>query len=288
MGAAYLISGNKGNYNVTLATAPTDIVAMINNGELDIACLPTNLAATLYNKSGGEIKLLALNTKGVLYILENGDSIKSVADLKGKTIYATGQASNPEYVLNYILTENGLKPGEDVKIEWRESDELATLMASGEVDVAMLPVPAATTVTVKNADVRYALDLTQEWDALDNGSGIYMGCVVVRAKFLEEYPIAVENFLFEYENSVNGMIGYIPALASGSDLSTISRLLVNTGIVGNDAIGAAALPKAGLCFISGAEMKTVIEGYYQVLFDYNPDSIGGALPGEDFYADLGK
>ena len=141
-------------------------------------------ASALYHKTGGNVQILALNTEGVLYILENGNTIQQMSDLKGKTIYANGQGANPEYVLNYLLRENGLTPGEDVTIEFRDADELATLMAAGEIDVCMLPVPNVTSVLMKNSDVRAALDLTEEWNALDNGSILTMGCVVVRLSLI--------------------------------------------------------------------------------------------------------
>jgi len=280
IGAAPLLDENNGEYNVTLAAAPTEISPLLISGELDIACISTNLAATLYNKTDGGVKLLALNTSGVLYILENGESVKSIADLKGKTIYATGQAANPEYILRYILSENGLDPDKDVTIEWRESDELSTLMASGQIDLAMLPVPAATAVTLKNGDVRYALDLTREWDALGADSGLYMGCVVVRTEFLEEHPYAVAAFMKKYAESVNIMINAASVSSAAFDPG---ELLVSTEIVASAAIGNAALPYAGLCYID-EDAQAEVEGYFKVLFDYDPSSIGGAVPGGDFYA----
>jgi len=167
MGAAKLLSDNDSgsaaaSYNVTLGSDPAnDIVPKLINGELDLAAIPTNLAAALYNRTGGEIQLLALNTLGVLHILENGESVHSLADLAGKTLYATGQGANPEYVLNYLLEQNGLTPGVDVTIEWKASDELTALMASGEAALGMLPVPAATSVMMQNQDVRDAIDLNK-------------------------------------------------------------------------------------------------------------------------------
>jgi len=288
MGAVFLledIEKNGYNYNVAIGSAPTEFTSMLVNGELDMAALPTNVAATLYNKTKGGVKLLMLNTRGVLYILEKGDSVQSVSDLAGKTIYATGQGANPEYVLNYILRENGLEPGVDVTIEWRDSDELATLMASGEVDLCMLPVPAATTVTVKNPDVRYALDLTREWDALNTGSELIMGCVVVRTEFYEEHPEAVREFMERYYNSVAGVMEFV--LPSGESNVDIGELLARHEIVGSAAIGNAALPYSNLCHIYGADMKTAIEGYYEVLYNSDPSSIGGAVPDDDFYCDAG-
>lgn len=262
------------NYAFTLAAAPTDLTAAVISGELDICALPTNVAANLYAKTNGEVKLLALNTLGVLYILENGESITDVASLAGKTIYATGQAANPEYVLNYILNENGLVPGEDVTIEFKDSDELSTLMAAGDIDVCMLPVPAVTAVLMKNPDLRIALDLTEEWDKVGGGSTLTMGCIVVNADFAEENPEAVAKFLEEYAASVNYVI---------DNPEEASEIVAKHEITGSAAVALAAIPDCNLVVISGADMKSAIEGYYEVLFAASPESIGGAVPGDDFY-----
>lgn len=171
-------------YEVTLGADPAnDIVPKLINGELDLAAVPTNLAASLYNKTQGGVKLLALNTLGVLHILENGESVHSMADLAGKTLYATGQGANPEYVLHYLLEQNGLTPGRDVTIEWKTSDELTTLMASGEIGLCMLPVPAATSVMLQNADVRDAVDLNDAWAGSGARGTFTMGCLVGRTEW---------------------------------------------------------------------------------------------------------
>lgn len=284
MGGVYVIDGAENDlyiesdncdcdYDITLAAAPTDLSTLLINGEMDIAAIATNLAATLYNKTEGGIQIIALNTKGVLYILENGESVQSVTDLKGKTIYATGQGANPEYVLNYILTSNGLTPGTDVTIEWRDSEELSTLMASGEIDLCMLPVPAATAVLMKNENVRSALDLTKEWEALGNGSELIMGCIVARTQFIEENPEAVEAFLAQYEDSSSRVLSDDNAAA----------LMAQYEIVGSEGIAKAAIPNANLCFIKGSDMQSAITGYFDVLFAADPTSIGGSLPGDDFF-----
>ena len=182
MGAAKLLADSDAgetvnHYEYAIGSDPsTDIVPKLNNGELDIAAVPTNLAATLYNKAGS-IRLLALNTLGVLHILENGDTVHSMADLAGKTIYSINQGTNTEYVLNYLLEESGLTPGEDVTIEWKTSEEVTALMASGGIDLCMLPVPAATSVMMQNADVRDAIDLNDVWQKMGAAGTFTMGCV---------------------------------------------------------------------------------------------------------------
>jgi len=261
------------DYEITLASAPAELAALLINGELDIAAMATNVAASLYNKTEGEIQIIALNTMGVLYILENGNSVQSVSNLSGKTIYATGQGANPEYILNYILNSKELIPGKDVFIEWRDSDELSTLIASGGINLCMLPVPAATAVQMKNDSIRTALNISEEWSSLEHDSSLIMGCIVARRDFINDNPEAVNAFLRQYEESVFKANTNYDAAA----------LMAHYEIVPNADIAKAAIPFANLCLISGADIRPAIEGYYEVLFAADPTSIGGSMPDEDFY-----
>lgn len=262
------------HYEVTLGSDPAnDIVPRLTNGELDIAAIPTNLAATLYNRTDGGIKLLALNTLGVLHILENGDTVNSLADLEGRTLYATGQGSNPEYVLNYLLEANGLDPAADVDIQWLASEELTTRMASGDIDLCMLPVPAATTVMMQNSDVRDAIDLNDAWTESGAQGTFTMGCLVARTEWLEDNSELVPGILEEYAASID---------YANSNPEEASALIEQYGIVPKAAVAQAAIPQANMVCVTGEDMKGIAD-YYQVLFDADPTSIGGAIPGEDFY-----
>ena len=262
------------HYEVTLGSDPAnDIVPRLTNGELDIAAIPTNLAATLYNRTDGGIKLLALNTLGVLHILENGDTVNSLADLEGRTLYATGQGSNPEYVLNYLLEANGLDPAADVDIQWLASEELTARMASGDIDLCMLPVPAATTVMMQNSDVRDAIDLNDAWTESGAQGTFTMGCLVARTEWLEDNSELVPGILTEYAASID----YV-----NSNPEEAAALIEQYGIVPKAAVAQAAIPQANMVCVTGEDMKGIAD-YYQVLFDADPTSIGGAIPGEDFY-----
>ena len=278
MGAAKLLSENDAgltvnHYTVTLGSDPAnDILPKLNNGELDIAALPTNVAANLYNKTG-KVQLLALNTLGVLHILENGNTVNSLADLNGKTLYAINQGTNTEYVLDYLLTQNGLDPDADVDIQWKTSEEVTSLMASGEIDLCMLPVPAATTVLMQNSDVRDAIDLSDAWTQSGANGTFTMGCVVVRTQFAQENPQAVQDFLAEYEASIN----YIK-----DNPEEGAALIEQYGIVPKAAIAQAAIPQANMIFVAGQDMKS-ISSYYEVLFAADPESIGGSIPDDGFY-----
>ncbi len=279
MGAAKLLSDNDSgsaaaSYNVTLGSDPAnDIVPKLINGELDLAAIPTNLAAALYNRTGGEIQLLALNTLGVLHILENGESVHSLADLAGKTLYATGQGANPEYVLNYLLEQNGLTPGVDVTIEWKASDELTALMASGEAALGMLPVPAATSVMMQNQDVRDAIDLNSAWRSAGAQGTFTMGCLVARKQWLEEHGDLTRSILSDFASSIRYTLDN-PAEAAA--------LMEQFGIVPKAAVAQAAIPQANLVWITSSDLMD-IASYYEVLFAADPASIGGAIPDDAFY-----
>lgn len=269
-----LSGGNR--YDFTLCADPTEAVALLTKGEADIAALPTNLASVLYHRTDGDIQLLALNTYGVLYILENGDEVHSMADLEGRTVHAYGQGANPEFVLNYLLAENGVEPA-DVDLQWHAStDEVSALMASGEAELCMLPVPAATAALMQNEDLRQALDLTEEWRNAGADGVLTMGCVVVRTEFAQEHPEAVETFLEEYKASISYM-------TDPANLTDAALLAEKQGIVPKAAVAEKAIPAANLCFVTGDDMMAGIQGYYQVLFQADPAAIGGSIPDGAFY-----
>ena len=270
--------GSVGNdYSFQIVSAPDEISGKLSSGEADIAALPTNMAATLYGKTEGKLlKMLAVNTLGVLYIMENGDSIQSAADLRGKTIYTTGQGAKPEYVLKYVLEKNGIDPETDVKIEYvSQNEELAALLANGTAQVAMVPEPTVTTILAQKPELRVALNVTEEWDKASGGaSKLMMGCVVVRSAFAAEHPEAVETFLAEYKASVE---------KAAAELENTAALCESYGIIPKAAVAKQAIPRCNLVYIDGAEMKAQISGYFDVLYAANPKSVGGAVPDEAFY-----
>ena len=279
VGAAKLLAdsdaGETANdYAYSIMADNTEIVAGLSSGSLDIAAVASNVAANLYNKTNGGIQIAAVSGLGVLYILENGNTVQSMADLKGQTLYATGQGANPEYVLNYLLTENGVDPAE-VDIQWKTADEVSALMVSGEARLCMMPVPAATAIQMSNPDVREALDLSAEWDGLNNGSHLTMTCIAVRTAFAQEHPEAVENFLADYAASVEYVKG---------DPAAASELVAQYGITPKAKIAELAIPKCSLVCITGkVDMADAIQGYFEVLSAANPDALGGSIPDDGFY-----
>lgn len=265
-------SGN--DYTFTLAGSADEVTPALIKGELDMACVPANLAAVLYNKTEGEIKVLAVNTLGVLYIVENGESVRSMADLKGKTIVAAGKGSTPEYALRYLLAENGIDPDSDVTIDWKsEHSECVAALASGQATIALLPQPFVTVAQGKIEGLRMALDLNAEWDALGNGSSLITGVIVARRAVVEENPAAVNEFLKDYAASVD----YVNA--NTADAAT---LIGEYGIV-DAAVAEKALPYCNIVCLTGADLLEALPGYLEVLYNADPAAVGGEMPDNSFY-----
>ena len=261
-------------YHVTMSGANDEVVAAISKGEADIAAVATNMAAALYNKTEGGVTVLAVNTLGVLSLLGNGQESATIADLAGKTIYAPGQGANPEYILRYVLSGNGLDPDRDVTIQFvGEGSELLTVWQSDPDAVILAPQPVATSILMQNENAATLFDMTEEWNKI-SGNQLMMGCVIVRNAFLQENPGAVELFLQEYAASIE---------KAQTDVEGTAALCEQYGLIPKAALAQKAIPSCGLTFVTGAEMKTDLSAYLQVMYDADPKSVGGALPGDDFY-----
>lgn len=259
-----------------LAGSADELTPRFIKGELDIICVPANLAAVLYNKTEGQTVTLAVNTLGVLYIVENGgETVQSMGDLRGKTIVAAGKGSTPEFGLRYLLEQNGLDPEKDVAIEWKsEHAECVAALSAGTADIALLPQPFVTVAQGKLENLRVALDLTAEWDALANGSAMITGVAIARRDYAEKHPELIEEFLVEYARSVE-WVNENPAGAA--------ELIASNGIIESPAVAEKALPHCNIVCLTGQEMFDKLSGYLQVLAEANPESVGGQLPGDDFY-----
>ncbi len=275
MGLTKLMCDNeteKFGYDFRIVAAPDEVTTMVGNGSVDIACIPANLGSVLCNKTEGKVQAIAINTLGVLYICENGDTVKSISDLKGKTIYSAGKGATPEYSLNFILEKSGL--ASDVKVEWKnEHAECVQAIINDPDSVALLPQPFVTTAQAKNEGIRVAIDLNKAWDDLGVSSSLLTGIAIVRKEIAEQYPEAVNQFLERYKSSVE----YV-----NSNVDEAAKLVGKYDIV-PEAVAKKAIPACNIVCITGGEMKTKLSGYLQVLFDGNPKSVGGKLPGDDFY-----
>lgn len=262
------------NYEFTIAGSADEITPKLTQGSLDIAAVPANLASVLYNNTDGAIEIIAINTLGVIYIVDKNEEITSLEDLKGRTIYATGKGSTPEYALRYILEENGIDPDNDVTIEWKtEPTEVVSTLAVEESGVAMLPQPYVTVAQTQIDGLEIAIDLNKEWDNLQNDSLFITGVLVARKDFVEENQEAISAFLKEYQASTE---------YTNNNIEDAAALIEKFDIV-SAAVAQKAIPYCNITFISGEEMKTAMNGYLEVLYEQNPASVGGTLPADDFY-----
>ena len=267
-------------YSFTMETAADTLLTMMVQDQLDIALVPANVASVLYNKTEGNVVVIDINTLGVLYMVSGDKTIESISDLKGKTVYLTGKGTTPDYVLQYVLEENGLTL-ENVTLEYKsEATEVAAVLSADPEAIGLLPQPFVTATMVKNEEVGIVFDMNEEWNKLqgEDGSRMVTGVTVVRKAFLEENAKAVELFLADHKQSAE----YVNANLDGA-----ASLVVKTGIIEKEPIAKKAIPKCNIAYVDGMEMKTALSGYLTVLFEKDAKAVGGKVPGEDFYY-LGK
>lgn len=264
------------NYEFRMATGADELLPLMVQGDLDIALVPANVAAVLYQRTDGGVAAIDVNTLGVLYIVTGSAEITTVADLSGKTIYLTGMGTTPEAVLRYVLKENGLSES-DYTLEFKsEATEVAAVLAEDSNAIGLLPQPFVTAAMMQNQELQEVLDLNEEWNKVqgESGSGMVTGVTVVRKAFLEEHPEAVERFLKEHADSVAAING---------DPDTGAALAVKAGIVAKEPIAKQAIPKCNIICLTGQEMKTSLSGYLEVLTGFDASMVGGQIPGDDFY-----
>lgn len=263
------------DYQVEMYGAATEVNALLINGDIDVAAVPANVASVLYNQTGGKVRVAAINTLGVLYVVQTGNSVQSIQDLKGKTVYTTGKGQTPEFVLNYLLEQNGIDPEKDLTIEYKsEATEVAAMLAESEDAVAVLPQPYATAVQMQNENVSIALDLTQEWDKVATDSALVTGVLVARTEFIEQNEAAFVEFLEDYFESINWVNTNTPEAA---------QLVAEYGIVEKAPVAEKALPYCNIVYIAGNDMQTMLNGYLEVLYNQLPEAVGGKVPDELFY-----
>ena len=282
MGAVMLMNESDngfvfGNYDFQLYDAPDEVTAKLINGELDVAAVPVNLASTLYNKTDGGVKIAAINTLGTMFLVENGNTIESMEDLDGKTVMLSGQGAVPDYVFQYLLQESGVT---NCTVEYATSHaDLANQLAAGEVDLAVMPEPYVSIAMSKNADLRIAIELAEVWDqysyedsTVDNT--LPMGCIVVRTAYLDEHEKEFKKFLDEYDNFID---------EAKKDYHAAAEKCAEYGIVADAAVAEKAYPNCHICYIAGQKMTMMADYFLNVMYDENPQSIGGAVPESDFY-----
>ena len=260
-----------------LYTDATALVAPITKGELDIAVIPSNLASVIYNKTEGGIEVLSTCNLGVLNIVERGENISTVADLKDKTVYMTGQGAVPEYTVRYLVSQAGLSFDDDINVIWcADTTEALSYIKADEAAVAVLPQPFVTAACAQVEDLRVAVDLNAAWDSTVSGCSIVTGVVVARKEFAEAHPQIIKDFLKDYEASI---------IYTSTNTDETAELIEKYGIVAKAAIAKKALPGCNLTCRTGSELKELLGGYLEILYEQNPASVGGNLPGDDFYYD---
>ncbi len=261
------------NARIDFYADPTLVAPLVIGGNIDIAAVPTNLASVLYNKTQGAIEVLAVNTLGVLYAVENGNTVNTLADLEGKTVYLPGSGSNPEYVLKALLKLAGLEEKVTLDYTYATPDELTAALASGKAAIGVIPEPKVTAAMTKNAELRIAIDFSKEWKTL-TGSELVQGCLIARKAFVDEHPMAVEAFLAAYEASVKKL---------NSDLEAGARAVVEAGIANNEALVKNAIPRCNITYLVGDDMKNGLNSFWKALFEQVPSSVGGVLPDENIF-----
>ena len=273
-GMAGMIAEAKPGYTFTVESDPAVVTAALVSGDCDIAALPTNAAAALYNKTEGKVQVLALNTRGVLYLVTDGkEKIENIADLDGKTVYAPAQ--NPSFIFAALCGKYGIELNIDTS--YAQPAELNTAAAAGKVALAVLPEPMVTVAKSQNPDLTVALDLTKEWDKVMEPGSLVQGCVAVRRDFAEQHPDAVKAFLADYEASVRLL---------SEDVQAAAEKIEAAGIFAKAAVAAKAIPNCNVCFVTGEDMQRELGAFLQVMLEKAPQSIGGKLPAEDFYCVL--
>lgn len=268
----------KGNYDFTMVTAPDELLAKVIGGDLDIALVPSNMASVLYNKTNHGVNVIDLNTLGVLYMVSSDDSIKSIADLKGKTVYMTGKGTTPDYVFQYLLSKNGLTE-KDVTVEYKsEPTEIAAILKNEAGAVGLLPQPFVTVAMAQNDSLKMVLDLTKEWDAVQgsDGGSLVTGVTICRSDLLKDPSTAeaVDIFMSEHKASAD---------FANSNVSETAKLVADAGIIEKAPVAEKALPYCSITYVDGDKMKSMLSGYLTVLYQQNPSSVGGTLPDDAFY-----
>lgn len=257
------------------ATDASAFVTPLASGEIDIAAVPSNLAANIYNKTEGKVQVVAVNTLGVLNLVERGNSVNNISDLKGKTLYATGMGAVPEYTIRYILSANGLDADKDVDIVWcSDTTEALSKLKAQDGAIAVLPQPFVTAASAQISDLRVVMDLNDAWDKVNSTSKIVTGVIVVRKEFADKYPEQLKQFIEEYKASVE---------YTSTNVDETAQLIADYGVVASATIAKKALPKCHIVCYTNNDMKDALEGFLKVLYDQNPKSVGGSMPEDDFY-----
>lgn len=260
-------------YTVTTCGSAEEIMNTVTEGKADLAALPLDLAAKLYNSTNGGVKIIAVNVLGAVHLLTGDSGVTSLADIKGKTVYATGKGGYCEYFINAVLTQNGIDPEKDVKIEYKEQDELAALALDGTAKLCFVPEPYATRIVRENKEMKRLVDLNGLWEK-STGTKPVQSVVIARTEYIEKNPEYIETFLFHNEVSLNYL--------SSEDNQGINFLSEN-GYFSSFDLAAATVSASNLVFMKGEDMKPLIKGTFEAFYAVDPASVGGAIPDDGIF-----
>lgn len=266
----------KGSYEFTMVTAADELLGKIVSGDLDVALVPSNMASIIFNKTNHGVNVLNINTLGVLYVVSSDDSIKSIADLKGKTVYLTGKGTTPDYALQYLLKANGMTT-DDVTLEYKsEPTEVAALLKEKPDAIGLLPQPFVSVAMAQNDTLKMVLDLTKEWDAVsgEDGGSLVTGVTICRGELFEEHADAIQTFMEEQKAS---------AAFANENVAETAKLVAAAGIIEKAPVAEKAIPYCSITYIDGTDMKNRLYGYLSALYEMDPATVGGELPTKDFF-----
>lgn len=264
------------DYEVTMYGAADEIAPQLIKGDIDVALVPCNLAGVLYNKTGGAVEVACRQHTGRAVCRHHRRRHHQRGRFGGQNHLHHGQGDHAGVCAQLCAGAEWPYPGEDVTIEYMSeaTEVLAAMQASSGYPVAMLPQPYVTTAQMQMEGLKVALDMTEEWDKVSPDSALVTGVVVARKEFVEQNEAAFNEFLEDYKAStefVNANVDEAAALVAGYE------------IVPKEPIAQKALPECNITFISGADMKAKVSGYLKVLYDQNPEAVGGTLPDDAFY-----
>ena len=260
-------------YNFNIYQAADEIVTKVVKGEVDIALVPANVASILYQKTSQQVQVVDINTLGVIYVVEHGDTIQQMSDLVGKTICMTGKGTVPEFAFSYILNKNGLSM-EDMNIEFKsEPTEVIAFLSKDSDAVGIIPQPFVSSASMQDENLRIALNLSEEWSKVDTESSFITGVTIVRKEFLDANEEVIHQFLEDHAESVAYVNSNVEEAATIAETKDIVKA----------AVAKSAIPYCNIVCITGDELQNQLSGYLQTLFDANKESVGGTLPDEGFY-----
>lgn len=259
---------------ITFSNSVDEITSLIKSGKADIAALPLNTAAQLYNKTNGGIKIMSITALNSLYLVEKGDIIKKLSDFKGKTVVTSGKGTVFDYYLLYVLKESGIDPETDITIRYLDTYDDVVADAKGENSSGLCVVPCNYACEILYAEKGY--DTVESFTnilKLKTEMVFAAECLAVRTEYLEAHPDLVEEFLDFADMSAT----FITSSARAG------LYLIDAKLFADEEKALANVFNCNPVCIQGDELVTLASENLKFLYELDPDSVGGALPDENIY-----